>query len=130
MPTKYDPELRARALRMLAEARPDHESLTAACRHVGGLLGVATETLRVWHHRHQIDSGHKPGVSTDMEAENRRLKRENTGGWPLRPESFCHRPGDRENGRNKTQANSLDLSPTPKQLNPTHSHDFVTPRIT
>ncbi len=29
MPRKYDPELRQRALRMLAEARPEHESLTA-----------------------------------------------------------------------------------------------------
>lgn len=51
MPSKYAPELRQRALRELAEARPEHESLNAACRHVGGLLGVSPETLRVWQRR-------------------------------------------------------------------------------
>ena len=76
MPSKYDPELRQRALRMLAEARPEHESLTAACRHVGGLLGVSPETLRVWQRRYDIDTGAKPGTSIDMAQENRRLRRE------------------------------------------------------
>ena len=77
MPSKYDPELRQRALRMLAEARPEHESLTAACRHVGGLPGVSPETLRVWQRRYDIDAGVRPGVTTDMAEENRRLRREN-----------------------------------------------------
>ena len=77
MPSKYDPELRQRALRMLAEARPEHESLTAACRHVGGLLGVSPETLRVWQRRYDIDTGVRPGVTSDMAEENRRLRREN-----------------------------------------------------
>ena len=66
-----------RALRMLAEARPEHESLTAACRHVGGLLGVSPETLRVWQRRYDIDTGVRPGVTSDMAEENRRLRREN-----------------------------------------------------
>lgn len=73
MPSKYDPELRQRALRMLAEARPEFESLTAACRHVGGLLGVS----RVWQRRYDIDTGVRPGVTSDMAEENRRLRREN-----------------------------------------------------
>lgn len=78
MPSKYDPELRQRALRMLAEARPEHESLTAACRHVGGLLGVSPETLRVWQRRYDIDAGVKPGTSIDLGEENQRLRREVT----------------------------------------------------
>lgn len=73
MPSRYDPELRQRALRMLTEARPEFESLTAACRHVGGLLGVSPETLRVWQRRYDIDTG----VTSDMAEENRRLRREN-----------------------------------------------------
>ena len=77
MPSKYDPELRQRALRMLAEARPEYESMTAACRHVGGLLGVSPETLRVWQRRYDIDTGVQAGVTTDMAEENRRLRREN-----------------------------------------------------
>jgi len=78
MPSKYGPELRRRALRMLAEARSEHESLTAACRHVGGLLGVSPETLRVWQCRYDIDTGVKPDTSIDMAEENRRLRREVT----------------------------------------------------
>lgn len=77
MPSTYDPELRQRALRMLAEARPEHGSLTAACRHIGGLLGVSPETLRVWQRRYDIDTGVTPGVTSDMAEENRRLRREN-----------------------------------------------------
>ena len=56
---------------------PEHESLTAACRHVGGLLGVSPETLRVWQRRYDIDTGVRPGVTSDMAEENRRLRREN-----------------------------------------------------
>lgn len=77
MPSKYAPELRQRALRMLAEAHPEHKSLTAACRHVGGLLGDASETLEVWQHRSEIDAGQRPGTATDAHAEIRRLQREN-----------------------------------------------------
>jgi transposase len=77
MASKYDPELRRRALRMLVEARAEYPSLHAACQHVGGLLGVSPDTLRVWHRRYEIDAGVRPGVTTDMTEENRKLKREN-----------------------------------------------------
>lgn len=33
---------------MLAEALPEHASLHAASKHIGGLLGVSPDTLRVW----------------------------------------------------------------------------------
>ena len=63
---------------MLAEARSEHELLMASCRHVGGLLGVSPETLRVWQRRYEIDAGDRPGTTTDAQAEIRRLQRENT----------------------------------------------------
>ncbi|UFS60602.1 IS3 family transposase [Subtercola endophyticus] len=62
---------------MLVEARAEYPSLHAACQHVGGLLGVSPDTLRVWHRRYEIDAGVRPGVTTDMTEENRKLKREN-----------------------------------------------------
>lgn len=62
---------------MLAEARPEHSSVHTACQHVGGLLGVSPDTLRVWQRRYEIDAGVRPGVTTDIAAENRNLKREN-----------------------------------------------------
>lgn len=77
MASKYDSEFRQRALRMLAEARLEHASAHAACQHVGGLLGVSPDTLRVWQRRYEIDAGVRPGVTTDIAAENRNLKREN-----------------------------------------------------
>ena len=73
---RYTPEMRERALRMLAEARPDHPNQMTAIRHVAGLLGMSPETLRVWQRRYEVDTGTRPGVTTDMAEENRRLKRE------------------------------------------------------
>lgn len=77
MPKKFEPEMKTRALRMLAEAIPDHSNKSAAVRHVAGLLGMSSETLRTWARRVEIDEGRAPGVSTEMFEENRRLKREN-----------------------------------------------------
>ena len=75
--TRYTPEMRERALRMLAEAMPDHPNLMSAVRHVAGLLGMSPETLRVWQRRYEVDAGHGPGVTTDAADEIKRLKREN-----------------------------------------------------
>ena len=49
----------------------------AACRHVGGLLDVSPEILRVWQRRYEVDAGERPGTTTDAQAEIRRLQREN-----------------------------------------------------
>ena len=77
MPRKFEPEMKTRALRMLAEAMPDHANKTEASRHVGGLLGISPETLRTWARQEAIDAGQVPGVTSDAEVEIRRLKREN-----------------------------------------------------
>jgi len=76
MNQKYSPEMRERALRMLDEAKPEHPNLRAAVRHVTGLLGMSAETLRVWHRRREVDAGERPGVPSDVEVENTRLRRE------------------------------------------------------
>ena len=47
-----------------------------AARHVAGLLGMSPETLRVWRRRREIDTGQRPGVTTDMAEENKQLRRE------------------------------------------------------
>ncbi len=39
MNRKYSPEMRERALRMLAETRPSHPTMMAAIRHVAGCSG-------------------------------------------------------------------------------------------
>jgi len=77
MPKKFEPGMRERALRMLAEVMPEHENKSAAVRHVAGLLGMSPETLRTWARRVEVDAGRVPGPTSDMVEENRRLRREN-----------------------------------------------------
>ena len=73
---RYTNEMRERAVRMVAEVRPEHPHETAALRHVAGLLGMNTETLRLWVHRAEIDAGKRPGTTSDDAEEIKRLKRE------------------------------------------------------
>ena len=58
---RYTNEMRERAVRMVAEVRPEHRHETAALRHVAGLLGMNVESLRLWVHRAQVDAGVRPG---------------------------------------------------------------------
>lgn len=74
---RYTSEMRERAVRMVAEVRSEHPHETAAMRHVAGLLGMNTETLRLWVHRAEVDAGKRPGTTTDEAEEIKRLKREN-----------------------------------------------------
>ena len=75
---RYPPELKERAVRMVAEIRSEEDSEWAAMTRVSQLLGVGTpETVRKWVRRAEIDQGARPGVTTEESAEVRRLKREN-----------------------------------------------------
>jgi transposase len=77
-PSAYPRELRERAVRMVAEVRPNYESEYAAIAAVAKKLGIgATETLRKWVRRAQVDDGIRPGVTSDESAEVKRLRREN-----------------------------------------------------
>ena len=76
-PSKYPVELRERAVRMVAEVRPDHDSEYQAISHVAKLLGVGSpETVRQWIRRMQVDTGARPGVTSEAQEEIKRLKRE------------------------------------------------------
>ena len=75
---KYPPELRERAVRMVAEIRGDHNSEWAAIGAVASMLGVRTpETVRKWIRRAQVDAGARPGVTSEESEQIKRLKREN-----------------------------------------------------
>ena len=86
-PKKYPEEMRDRAIRLVEDLLADPEievSVTAACSKVGQQLGINRDTLRGWVKQAQINSGARPGVSTDqhrrlkeLEAENRELRRAN-----------------------------------------------------
>ena len=77
MPKKYDPEFKARAVRLVRDHMEDYGSVTAASVAVGTQLGVARETLRRWVAQAEVDDGARPGVTTAEAEEIRRLKAEN-----------------------------------------------------
>ena len=75
-PSKYAPELRERAVRMVFEHAHEHPSQWATIRSVGDKLGISTEALRRWVRQAERDCGERPGLTTDERAELKRLQRE------------------------------------------------------
>jgi transposase len=76
-PTKYRPELRERAVRMVIESKADYPSEFEAIRSVAAKLGIgSSETLRKWVRRAEIDGGARPGKTSEDIAEIRELKKE------------------------------------------------------
>jgi transposase len=75
--TSYPPELRERAVRMVAEVRPDYPSDWPAICAVAAKLGIGSaETLRKWVRQAEVDDGRRPGVSSEESAELRKLRAE------------------------------------------------------
>jgi transposase len=77
MPKEISPELRARAVRMVAEHQEDYPSVTAASLAVAKQLGLGRETVRRWVVQAEIDSGGRAGMTSAEHAEIKRLKGEN-----------------------------------------------------
>ena len=70
--------MRERAVRMVAQVRPDYPSDWPAICAVAEKLGIGTaETLRKWVRQAEVDAGQRPGVTSEESAEMKRLKREN-----------------------------------------------------
>src|SRR6185312_1771864 len=72
----YPPELRQRAIRMVAEVRGEYISDWAAAQSVADKLGIGTpQTVFNWVRKAQVDAGQRPGVTSAEAAELRRLRR-------------------------------------------------------
>jgi transposase len=76
-PSKYSPELRERAVRMVCDHAGDYSSQWLAIRSVGEKLGCSTEALRRWVRQAERDAGQRPGLTTDERARLKQLEREN-----------------------------------------------------
>jgi len=73
---RYPQELRERAVRLVAESRPDHATEFAAITAVTHKLGIGSaETLRKWVRQAEVDAGTRPGTSSVEAEEIRQLKR-------------------------------------------------------
>src|SRR5690349_19244807 len=76
-PSKYSPELRERAVRLVLEHAREHPSQWAAMRSVAEKLGCTTEALRRWVRQAERDAGKRPGLTTDERQRLKDLEREN-----------------------------------------------------
>lgn len=74
MPKKIDPEVRARAVRLVSDHLGEYPSLTAASAAVAKQVGVGGETVRRWVVQAQIDGGQREGRSSEELAEIKALK--------------------------------------------------------
>ena len=80
----YSREVRERAVRLVLTTEHEHKSRWAATQSVATKIGCKPETLRMWVQKIEVDSGAKPGITSDhaqkikeLERENRELKRAN-----------------------------------------------------
>jgi transposase len=73
---KYSPEVKERAVRMVLESRNDHRSLWSAVESIAGKIGCVPQTLLEWVRKHEVDAGHRDGVSTPERERIKALERE------------------------------------------------------
>jgi transposase len=82
--SKFSPEVRERAVRMVQEHRGEYPSLWAAIESIAPKIGCVPQTLLEWVKQAEVDAGARPGTSTaeqerikDLEREVRELRRAN-----------------------------------------------------
>jgi len=82
--TRYSPEVRERAVRLVLEQEREHPSQWAAINSIAKKFGCSPETLRSWVRRVEVDQGRRGGVTSSdrerlkaLERENRELRRAN-----------------------------------------------------
>jgi transposase len=80
----FPAELRERAVKMVLEVRAESGGGRGAVAQVGRQMGINPETLRNWVTQAEVDSGERPGTTTEdrkriaeLEREVRELRRAN-----------------------------------------------------
>ena len=74
--SRYSPEVRERAVRLLLEHQGEHGSQWAAIGSIASKIGCTAETLRKWVRQVERDSGKRPGLTTDEKERLKDLERE------------------------------------------------------
>ena len=74
---KFSAEVRERAVRMVLEHRGEHTSQWAAIVSIAAKIGCTAQTLNEWIKKADVDSGRRPGITTDERERMKALEREN-----------------------------------------------------
>jgi len=75
--SRYSPEFRERAVRMLLEQQGEYSSQWAAMGAIASKLGCTAETLRKWVRQSEIDQGKRADLSGSERERLKELAREN-----------------------------------------------------
>ena len=75
--SRFSPEVRERAVRLVLDQELQHASQWSAMRSVAAKIGCSAETLRNWVRQAERDAGRRPGLTTSELEELKQLKREN-----------------------------------------------------
>jgi transposase len=76
-PSRFSPEVRDRAVRLVLEHQDEHDSQWAAITSIAEKIGCTAETLRSWVRQAERDAGRRPGLTTEERARLKQLEREN-----------------------------------------------------
>ena len=62
--SRYSPEVKARAVRMVFDQQAQHESQWSAISSIASKIGCTGETLRTWVRQAERDAGKRAGLTT------------------------------------------------------------------
>ncbi len=75
--SRYSPEVRERAVRLVLEHQGEYESQWSAIGSIAPKIGCTNETLRRWVRQAERDQGVRAGLTTSEREQLKQLKREN-----------------------------------------------------